>query len=692
MRLGFSIGMIAACWVLMLPATRGQTAAAADIHGLVCITADPLPTPEGTTAIPLAGGDFEAPEKKPAGWEIGGKLVAAPDAPQGKAYCRFSTPRGALRTPADIPAQPGRPYLLSLWLRSAVETRATFAFTSDERYPSFFPTPLTVSSTGNVWKHLGCYCWMPVPCKTIRFALISIQDNSDKEPICVDDVRLRTATEAEMAAAYQAERAQLPARDVSPRPDDGRNLALSVAKWEGRSGIPGKPFVIWAIGSSWTHSQGDGYGLMYAIRQRFPHAPPIVYKRHAGSGTPWEFDMGWVRQFVAAEQPDLIFTYTPGTLEGLDALLAEIRRRTTADIIIPTIHFNRNANGWYDQGPLAADVTVSRERFDTKAPPTPAETDEGHAKVEAVRAICRKHQAEFVENRRELAEYHVHSGVKPNDLVGDTVHQNLHGQMLVWESISRHIARPAQFNYDPASRERRIAVAPPANTATEQVSLSGEWTASGGAVQASAAGSRLKVRFTGNRIDILGQKTSNGGSVKVFIDGQPAEQAPVFYTTFIDPDPKKLPLGGKNGAGNTAPHAVDLGTNVVPQTWTITMTSDQGDYRIEGSVTGPDGEGNASRQFHSKSGQIGIDPKLWRGVRIDKGRVICGNHSGDKFTFDVYRCAWGVLSFRAEKAAPFSEALVQNLPNREHTLEIVAAGDGPITIDGLYVFQPPEKE
>jgi hypothetical protein len=656
------------------------------------MTSRPIATPAGTTAIAMPGGDFEAVGKKPAGWEIGGRIVAGPDAPQGKAYCRFNSPRGWIHTPGDIAARPGRPYLVSLWLRSAVETRAAFMFTSDERNPSFFPTPLVVPSTGNQWKQVGCYCWMPVPCRTIRFLLMSGHDSSDKEPVCIDDVRMRTATEAEMAAAYQAERAQLPPRDVSPRPDDGRNLALSVAKWEGRAGIPGKPFVIWAIGSSWTHSQGDGYGLMWAIRQRFPHAPPIVYKRHAGSGTPWEFDLGWVRQFVAAEQPDLVFTYTPGSLEGLDALLAEIRRRTTAEIIIPTIHFNRNANGWYDRGPLAADVTVSRQRFDTQAPPTPAEIAEGHARVEQVRAICRKHQAEFVENRRELAEYHVHSGVKPNDLVGDTVHQNLHGQMLVWESIGRHIAKPLRFSYAPESRERRIAVSPPTQTATEQVSLSGDWTMEYGLVRTSRAGARLKVRFTGNRIDVLGRKAAGGGSVKVFIDGRPAGQAPVFYTTFIDPDPKKLPAGGKNGAGNTAPHAVDLGTHVVPQTWTITMTSDQGDYRLAGSVTGPDGEGNASRPFHSQSGQIGIDPKLWRGVRLsDKGQVICGNRTGDKFTFDVYRCARGEVSFRAERAGPFSEALVENLPNGEHTLEIVAASEGEVCVEGLYVFQPPEK-
>ncbi|OGA37115.1 MAG: hypothetical protein A3G26_00895 [Betaproteobacteria bacterium RIFCSPLOWO2_12_FULL_65_110] len=55
-----------------------------------------------------------------------------------------------------------------------------------------------------------------------------------------------------LAVKVEAERAQWPAYDITPRPDDGRNLALSVAKWEGRAGIPGKPFRVWFVGASWT--------------------------------------------------------------------------------------------------------------------------------------------------------------------------------------------------------------------------------------------------------------------------------------------------------------------------------------------------------------------------------------------------------------------------------------------------------
>jgi hypothetical protein len=179
----------------------------------------------------------------------------------------------------------------------------------------------------------------------------------------------------------------------------------------------------------------------------------------------------------------------------------------------------------------------------------------------------------------------------------------------------------------------------------------------------------------------------------VLVDGKSADQTPVFYTTFIEPKLKGWPRGQSGQPGDNAPHAVDLGTSVVPQTWTITMTSDVGDYRIDGSVTGPDGMGNVARPFLSKSGQIGIDPTLWRNARVEKnGRPAWyANRIGDMFTFDVTRCARGELSFRCAKPTPLAEPLVQNLPNGKHTLEIVAAGDGNVRIEGLYVFQPPEQ-
>jgi len=644
---------------------QAETPGPEDRPGLRCISRKAFPVPAGSQI--LVESDFETDAKLPPGWSQGnGEVVDAADAPQGKAYFRMKAKKNAgLRSPV-VTAQPGVPYFLSFWIKTAQEPWTTISFTSDEREPSFtrihspFFYPDFPLDTGREWRQEGFYFLMPPQCQTLDFNISPREDGAEGQFVCLDDVRLRTASEAEMSAAYAAERAHLPPDDLTPRPGDGRNLALSVAKWEGRAGIPGKPFVIWALGSSFTDRQGDGYELIQAIRRRFPNAPSIIYRKHGGPGTPWEFVDGWIKQFVAAEQPDLIFTYTSGTLDGLDAMLSDIRRRTTAEVIVPTLHFKPTS------------------------PMTPDDIENGAGVAWGkVREICQKHGVEFVENRREMAEYIAHAALTADDLLVDHNHQNVHGLIRIWDNVSRHLVKSDQSAYAPESRERRIAVAPPANTATEQVSLSGSWTTTDGVLRSSAAGARLKVSFTGNQIDLMGRRTPGGGTVKVLIDGLPANQAPIFLMDFIKP----------NKAAWRIPHAVDLGASPVPQTWTIAMTSDTGDYRLEGSVTGPDGTGNLAQPFLSHSGQIAVDPKFWRQGRVERKDqpVEYGVATGDSFTFDVFRSAVGEVDFKAGQPAPMVEPLVRNLPNRQHTLELITTGDGEVTIEGLYVFEPPEK-
>jgi hypothetical protein len=230
----------------------------------------------------------------------------------------------------------------------------------------------------------------------------------------------------------------------------------------------------------------------------------------------------------------------------------------------------------------------------------------------------------------------------------------------------------------------------------------------------------LTLRFTGNRVDVIGRRTPAGGTVNLLIDGQPAGQAPAFATTFIEAKAAVPKRPWVHNAQDSSPHAVNLGANIVPQTWTITMTSDVGDYRVEGSVTGLDGEGNLARPFHSQSGQIGIDPNFWREGRMEiQGRpvterdgkpvvdfgillvpvvyedgkpVAYGDVKGDTFTFEVFRSTRDVFSFRNHTPVPLAESLVRNLSNGEHTLELVAVGDGEVCLEGLYIFQPPEKD
>ncbi|HEY3900809.1 MAG TPA: hypothetical protein VGM54_19520 [Chthoniobacter sp.] len=634
-----------------------------DRQGLRCISRTAFPVPSGVEAVVECS--FEGSAKVPPGWSPGnGEVVTAPDAPEGKAYFRMRAKKqGGLVSPV-FQGKPGSGYFLSYWVKTAADPWTTINFTSDEREPSYSPihTPIFYQdfplNTGGEWRQEGFYFVMPPQCKTLQFNIGPREDGAADEFVCIDDVRLRTATAAEVDKAYRDERANYPAYEVNPGPGDGKNLALSIAKWEGRAGIPGKPFVIWALGSSFTDRQGDGEELIRAIRERFPKAPPIIYRKHGGPGEPWEFIDGWIQQFVATEDPDLIFTYTSGTLEGLDAMLTSIRRRTTAEVILPTLHFK-------------PDSTM-----------TPDDIERGAGvRWDQVREICAKHGVEFVENRRELADYIRAAHLVPDDLLADHNHQNMHGRIRIWDDVIAHLSAAAAPGYAPDSRERMIHGATPNQSGV--LSVSGNWRTEQGSLQSRDSAARLKLTFTGNRVDIIGRAVPGGGSVRVLIDGVSAESTPVYVMNYIKPIPRNWRI----------PHLVDLGGKITPQNWTITMTNDTGDFRLDGSVTGSDGTGNLSTPFVSTSKQISLDLKFWRQAKIEKkGQPVeYGVKSGDKYTFDVFHAATARVSFQAEQPTRLEEPLARNLPNAEHTVEVIANGDGEVAIDGFYVFEPPEK-
>ena len=379
---------------------------------------------------------------------------------------------------------------------------------------------------------------------------------------------------------------------------------------------------------------------------------------------------GWVDQFVAADDPDLILTYTNGSPEGLDALLTTIRRRTTADVIVPSLHFFENSS--------VSDEDIERGVVDWNE----------------VRTICRKHQVEFVENRRELAGYLRQIKAKPPALLFDAVHQNRHGFIRIWDNIVRHIPRADKSAELPDARERHIVagLVSTEGKSPDKVVVSDGWTREGNRLRTRRKGASLEVRFTGSRIDLLGVAVPEGGTARVRIDGKDASTVPAFATDYILPHPVAGPLVLKGpGPGDVAPHAVALGSGIVPQSWTLLMTSDTGDYRLEGTVTGFDGTGNSTRPFQSRSGQITIDPALWRHNRdsLLRDKVVYGNRAGDKFDFNVVRKAVDDVRFCSDSRRDFYVPLVRNLPAGSHTVEIVASGDGEVIIDGFYIAEPP---
>jgi hypothetical protein len=297
-----------------------------------------------------------------------------------------------------------------------------------------------------------------------------------------------------------------------------------------------------------------------------------------------------------------------------------------------------------------------------------------------LRAVCEKYGVEFVENRRELTDYMRENKLAIGDLLGDAVHESRYAAKMTVMNIARHFHQADQFRYDPQSRERRVEL----ESAGAVEMAAGNWVAAegGAARRATAQGSSLSLKFTGNRIDLIGWRTPDGGTADVWIDQRPAAEIDAFCAGYILPD-KKNALRPPNPPRDRCPHAVALGRNLVPQQWTLTMTSDAGDYELVGSVTGPDGTGNAMKPFTSRSGQIVAEPEFWRDPQW--------NRAGDRFTFEVARATVGSVDFKGPAKEKFRLRLAGNLANGPHVLKITARGDGVVTVDALDVFQPPLK-
>lgn len=410
-------------------------------------------------------------------------------------------------------------------------------------------------------------------------------------------------------------------------PGYGQHLALTLEKLE--SGLD-RPFLIWTIGSSYTNMLGNGEFWKEEIPKRFPKVREVEYRKMVGNSCPWQYLRGWARHLVVPDQPDLVITYTIGDPGDLEKLLIELRSQTTADIIVPSIHWRTgDAEEW------------------GRSENSPQQN------VATVREVCAKYGVEFVENRRDWARYLEENQLPIPSLLKDAVHQSDYGAWMINQNILAHLRRPEQFSYDPRDRERTIEVKPEAD---------GSW----------------RFPFTGTRIDLEGRKSPTGSSFKVLVDEGKTKS---FKMSYVLPNPKNAKVGKGSVPRDQAPHGIESGANPVPQSWTITMTSDTGDYRIEGSVTGPDGEGNAFQPFTSRSGRIGIDPYLWR--RAER------NRSGDTFTFEVLPAIADSLDFKGTAGEAFTIRLAEMLPPGEHVVTLIPETKGEAPIERIRVFQPP---
>jgi hypothetical protein len=375
------------------------------------------------------------------------------------------------------------------------------------------------------------------------------------------------------------------------------------------------------------------------LKKAYPDAELTIENRAIGG-----FEADRLRKTAREDlypfYPDLVIFQVYGGGNGeLEGILSEIRRQTTAEIMISTHHVSHEGNAWV-QG-----------EYDKQS--------------QAIRELAAKYDCELVEVRDEWKQYLAENQLKTQDLLRDAVHLNDKGNRLMEALVWRHLRYNKDFANPHADEIKTVPVRP-------------------------GADGSYKVAFTGNRVDVVAAPADEPrGSARILIDGQPPSADPNAYAITRPSKAQDVWYPALYTVGWQKPPLIE--------DWTLKLTELSADakqfkFTVTGSQTGPDGTGSSGGKFVSNSGRVVIDPK-------DFGLEAACAYTKKPCPPD-FEIKWSVVpmfkdTYRAPKskdpANPVRTTVAQLLENGPHTLEILPNADGSVPVQAIQVFQPPAK-
>ncbi len=416
------------------------------------------------------------------------------------------------------------------------------------------------------------------------------------------------------------------------------------------------------------------------LRTRYPWAELTLQERALG-GYSAERLVRTAEYDVYPYCADLsIFHVYGGERTGeLERLISNFRRYTTAEIMIHTHHPTRP-----DSGP-----------------------DSGS---DFMRFLGQKYGCEIVELDVEWRQYLLDNGLAPSAMLADGVHFNSEGHQLMAMLMGRHFrlqtAAPLRGWSDTVRTYEAKRMAD--EGVGDEIVFSGQPWPMGvgdntsdrrcGAAIGTSPESALRLAFTGNRVDVLtGVVTGRVGSARILIDGRPPSADTRLYTVTRPDTPPNVWWPAIRRIGWKTPWIVE--------DWTLRIREISADcqeftFDVEGSKTGPDGNGNSRERFVSRSGRVVLEPRdfsLRESYTVLKSATPAG--------FEVH---WSVVPRFVDVLAPpavpdpsdrnasldfaarvHRTIVAHGLVNGPHVLEIVPNGDGPVPIEEIVIHRPP---
>jgi len=328
----------------------------------------------------------------------------------------------------------------------------------------------------------------------------------------------------------------------------------------------------------------------------------------------------------------LLFFHVYGPMDKYEEIIRRVRERTTAEIVIWTSHLNKDDATEFKKG---KDV-VNDERSN------------------GIRNVARKYNCMMIDLRAKWCEHVTENKIDATSLLRDNVHLNNDGVALYAKFIDEEIMRVPGLG-DNATRSGTI----------ETIAIDSP------AVTKNADGS-LTLKFSGNRVVAVSDGTGVPQSrARILLDGKPMDQQKELWA---------ITRPGK-GPEIWQPAIMNIGFEqpLLEEEWTLTCLSDSNrdgkniHFKLQGSITGDDGEGWSTERFISNSKRATIDPSDWRMDWILEYRKI-ELPEGFEVTWRSYPL---FTSIYTPQPAETRTMLMQGCANMEHTLTIIPEGGAP---------------
>ena len=334
-----------------------------------------------------------------------------------------------------------------------------------------------------------------------------------------------------------------------------------------------------------------------------------------------------------------------------------MRETTTAEIVLWTSHLEKKE-------------AESRESIEQLL----AEPD-GRSK--AIKDIAARYGCLFVDLRKKWCKMMLETGNTCDVLLRDVIHMRPDGPAFGYYSnfIAEELVRIPETNGEPKF-SGTITEIPVTDSRVK-----------------SAADGSLRLEFEGNRVVAVSDGSGVGESSVLLDSKPPREYSDMYFTTRPSKMLSWMPM---------IKH-VEIAPGAMPvvEDWTLTYidgTMPLGDpihYKVEGSVTGFDGEGWNTNDFKSVSGRAVISKSDFHSWQY---RYFTKEGNGDKTRDSVpgQKITWSTRAlFTDPLPAGKLDArttLVQNCANGRHVLSISPQAGGKVGVKSFIVYTPAKKK